>query len=133
MGPTGLALSVSHIACPDHHSPITFPEPLQLSASISLWGVEFLSVGTRVRESSGQTSWSRRYSHRCVNGQPKCQRMLGQAKLKETKFRKAGGARKERKGPTVTFRGALGARAKHQRKDGLVTDQEELLLTQIKN
>lgn len=29
----------------------------------------------------------------------------------------------------VTFRGALGAGAKLQRKDGIVTDQRELLLT----
>lgn len=64
---------------------------------------------------------------------PKCQRMLGQARLKEAKFRKAGGARKERKGPTATFRGPLGAGAKPQRKDGLVTDQKALLLTRGKN
>lgn len=59
----------------------------------------------------------------------KWQRMRGRARLKEAKLRKAGGARKERKGPMVTFRGALGAGAKPQRKDAIVTDQRELLLT----
>lgn len=59
----------------------------------------------------------------------KWQRMRGRARLKEAKLRKAGAARKERKRPMVTFRGALGAGAKPQRKDGIVTDQRELLLT----
>lgn len=60
---------------------------------------------------------------------PKWQRMRGRARLKEAKLRKAGEARKERKGPMVTFRGALGAGAKSQKKDGIATDQREFLLT----
>lgn len=51
----------------------------------------------------------------CVSGQPKVSEKLGQAKLEEAKFRKAGGASKERKEPIVTFRGALGAGAIPQR------------------
>lgn len=51
----------------------------------------------------------------CVSGQPKVSEKLGQAKLEEAKFRKAGEASKERKGPIVTFRGALGAGAIPQR------------------
>lgn len=59
----------------------------------------------------------------------KWRRMLRQARLEEAKLRKAGGARKEWKGPMATFRGALGAEAKSQRKKGIVTDQREFLLT----
>lgn len=43
--------------------------------------------------------------------------------------RKAGGARQEKKGPRVTFSGALGAGAQPQRKDGVVMEQTVLLLT----
>jgi len=44
----------------------------------------------------------------------------------EVKLRKAGGARKARKQPMATFRGALGAGANAPRKDGLVSGQTEL-------
>lgn len=57
----------------------------------------------------------------------KWQRMLRQARLEKAMLRKAGGARKK-KGPMATFGGALGAGAKSQRKNGIVTDQREFLL-----
>lgn len=63
---------------------------LQLSASVSTWGVQFLSVGTRGRERSGKLT------NVSVANQ-KWQRMGGQARLKEAKLRKAGRANKQRK------------------------------------
>lgn len=52
--------------------------------------MQFLSVGTRGRESSGKLT------NVSVANQ-KWQRMGGQARLKETKLRKAGRANKQRK------------------------------------
>ena len=94
---------------------------LQLSASISTWEVQFLSVGTRGRESSGKPPGAPTVANQ------KWQRMGGQARLKEAKLKKAeptsGG--KDQWGP---LRGALRAGANPERKEGAVTNETELLL-----
>ena len=61
-----------------------------------------------------------------IDGKPNMAENKRQVRLEEVKLRKAGGARKVRKPPMATLKGALGAGANTPRKDGLVSVQTEL-------